>query len=627
MTVTNRDRRPTSDPPNFGPGGGRRTRPPVVPRARANGYVGAILGLGAVLLVGTAIAVHAATGAVTVALLVTVLAVPPLLNLSRELVDVLLYAVLPAPSPPPELELELEADGEFPASLATCVVYPVIVYEESDVEDVLATMLATRDQGGPGPMAHVALVDFIDNPTRYHDRDAALRQKIESRLAALNADQAGPPLAALYRDRRWNPVEQIWMGWERKRGKLMEFLDLVEEGPAAQTSFMLDGPADRALVQRLAGVRYLLTLDVGGRLAAGGVRRLVAFAAHPDHAAVVDEDRELVVSGYGLIRPHQATPAPQTFFSWANFGGPPAPPTPSVIQQLLGSDFFFGQGVMDVAAIRATVRSHIPENSVLSHDKLEAMHTGAACQTDVVLSDPAPDNYLTFRQRSHRWVRGDYHLVPWVFGRGDGPVPQGRRSLNLLGRWRLAEDLVGHTQYPATLAMLVLGWLVAPAPYVGFWTLAVLALVMQEVITEPLSFLVRRRQRTAGRAGRFINVTISVVLAAARRTMWVVLLADRALFTADAAIRALYRTLVSHRHVLQWTSFAHASRYTRTDRRAWWRQMWLGSAFALATGALVGVLNPTAWPWAAPLLVAWAVAPAVARWASRPRRWLAGPDS
>jgi cyclic beta-1,2-glucan synthetase len=103
----------------------------------------------------------------------------------------------------------------------------------------------------------------------------------------------------LHRRRQWNPAMGIWMGWERKRGKLTELNRLLRG--ATDTSFVApcDVPQD---------VRFVITLDADTRLMRDTVRRLVGKMAHPMNAPQVDAAAGRVTSGYGILQP-RVTPA------------------------------------------------------------------------------------------------------------------------------------------------------------------------------------------------------------------------------------------------------------------------------------------------------------------------------
>src|SRR5262249_4764388 len=114
---------------------------------------------------------------------------------------------------------------------------------------------------------------------------------------------AGDRFLWLSRRRRWNPAQECWMGWERKRGKLHE-LNCLLRG-ARDTSFEL-GPAELAALPQQ--VRNVLVLDADTQLPHGTAEKLIAKLSHPLNQPRVDSSRRRVTSGYAILQP-RVTPA------------------------------------------------------------------------------------------------------------------------------------------------------------------------------------------------------------------------------------------------------------------------------------------------------------------------------
>ena len=100
-----------------------------------------------------------------------------------------------------------------------------------------------------------------------------------------------------HRRRLWNPTQGCWMGWERKRGKLMEFNRLLRG--ARDTSYMTSLGRRRSCRR----IRYVITLDADTQLPHDAARRLIGTLAHPLNRPVFDAEQGRVVSGYGVLQP------------------------------------------------------------------------------------------------------------------------------------------------------------------------------------------------------------------------------------------------------------------------------------------------------------------------------------
>ncbi|WP_432994633.1 hypothetical protein [Dactylosporangium sp. CA-233914] len=590
-------------------------RPDSLEQKRFRRYLLGLSGTTAALLAAGGLAL-AAAGLLRWAPLVLLVAFPLAVRIADGLSRMCLMTLLRAVPEPPHLAGPKLA----PAMAATAVVYPAIVDGQADVDALVECVRANRDVTGRGPAMHLALVDLADSPHEHDPGDAALAAAIRAGLAGLGPGPA--PVAVLFRRRLWNPREGHWMAWERKRGKLEEFVALIDG--RTDTTFAVDTAEDRAVVERLGAVRYVLTIDLGDRLQPRAARRLVATVAHPDNAAVVDPARGIVVSGFGIARPINVPARPSTWFEWATYPYRIPEGIPSARQAAFGSDEFYGQGVLDTHAYRAVLAGRIPPDSVLSHDRLEGLHLRAAAVTDARLVEAHVGDYLFFRAREHRWVRGDTHVLPWILGR------RGLTRLPGAERLCMARDLLSHLYSAALTALFALAWLAAPAGQSGWWTLALLALsahpivftslmpqllAVRGVLTGPGEHSVRR---IAGAWRRGLRP--SGRLAVAETARWLIalaVLADMALVALDAVIRASYRTTVSHRRVLQWTSATRAGRVapglgTRL------RRLWPASTLALGLGLVAGWLDPVRLRWAGPLLVLWLAIPVLAYRLSQP---------
>lgn len=572
-----------------------------------------LLGLGVILILsGAGIALSAVS---------LVLAVPIAAELSGLVVGLITSTGSGHALEPPRLPRD-ELD---PALAATAVVYPAIVHDSADVADLLESLCEGRSAAGPGFAMHLALVDFSDSAHPTKPSDVGLRAAIEAGVAALNADaQEDPPAAVLFRFRKWNARENAYLGWERKRGKLFELTSLI--AGANSTSFDLAGPAARELVERLRNTQYLLTLDVGSRLHAGAARGLVAAIAHPANKAVIDPGTHLAIDGFTFMRPNVVAPRPTTVFAWLQNPYQFPEDQPSHAQATLGKDVFVGQGVFDVAAYRAVLAGAIPEDTVLSHDKLEGAHGRAAAITEARLSDTPIGDYVPFRRREHRWIRGDTHLLPWI-------LPHGRNNIRRLPgveRLMLASDIVGHLYPAAMVGLLLLGWIAAPARLVGWWTLATLVLLAHPLLAACVGAAIPalRRSMPTVRSWRSYRqdseerpgtVTLVVAVEAARLLLWLAFLLDRALVAVDAVGRAIYRMWIGHRHTLQWTTSARESR----NGSGFWVRLkatWLTCLVSALCGLAIAFAGFDRFAWAAPLLALWPATPVLAQVTATPAR-------
>ncbi|MFO8151162.1 MAG: glucoamylase family protein, partial [Trueperaceae bacterium] len=574
-----------------------------------------------------ALGVHAAIVAA-----IGLLAIVPAWSLGASAVDWLITLVVPPRALP-----RMDPDDGVPPESRTLAVMPVILRGVPDVAPLLERLevnyLGNRDAN----LGFMLLTDLADAGERHLPGDDAIVDALSQGVRELNARYGGdrsteggdrrgaasdPPFHLLHRERRWNPVERLWMGWERKRGKLEEFNELLTGRGGASFSVRVDAPTD------LASVRYVLTLDADTRLPPGAARELVAAFRHPLNRPVLDPHGDELRAGYTVLQPRVEADAAtmlETAFARVMTGESGvdlyAQTVSNVHHDLFGRAIFGGKGLYEVDAFERRLRGRVPENRLLSHDLFEGVHGRVGLASDVVLFEQVPANAVQHALRLHRWVRGDWQLLPWLVARR----PLGRHGrlahgLRPLDRWQVADNLRRSLYLPSLLGLLAGAWLALPGPAALATTLGVLALLGLPVA---LTALAAVRRGAAGQALRPVVETAAhdARLESARWAVTVALLPYLALVTSDAIGRALYRVYVSRRGLLQWTTAAQSARTLGTSLtlRAALRHMWGAVALALALAALLAILAPASLPAALPLLAAWALSPAIAAWTSHER--------
>jgi cyclic beta-1,2-glucan synthetase len=513
------------------------------------------------------------------------------------------------PNPLPGLEL---TDG-VPAELRTIVALPVLLTEASDIEAQIRTLevhfLATQD----GDIHFALLSDWCDADQEALENDAVLLSAAAAGVARLNRTHGSirgeQRFLLLHRRRLWNEQQKRWMGWERKRGKLHEFNQLLLG--AKNTSFIaVDGAAPRVP----SGVRYVISLDADTRLPRGAALALIGKMAHPLNRPVVDAAAGRVISGYGILQPRVTPSLPagleaslfQQVFSGPSGIDPYAFAVSEVYQDVFGEGSYIGKGIYDVAVFEATLAGQVAENVLLSHDLFEGIFARCGLASDVEVVEEYPSRYDVATARQHRWTRGDWQLLPWVFGK--------QPRATALGRWKMFDNLRRSLGEPACLLALVLSWL-GTAPLA--WTLFLFATMTLPVLL-PLGVRLWPRfgdftSRSYLGAAR-TDLRQSATLLSLRLIFW----ADHAWIMADAIVRTLYRMAVTGRNLLQWTTTAQSKVGTASGLRGYYRRM-CGSVLLCAAAALIVAALTHGFPWiAAPFLLAWACAPAVARYASLP---------
>jgi len=564
-------------------------------------YLSALAGLTlAPLLAAWGVLAHEGLGSWSTAMALIVAALP----VSMAAGAMLNWAV--ARLIPPRTLPKLDFTKGLSEDARTLVVIPTLLGRMEDVEQ-MTRQIELHYLSNPDPFLQFALLtDHLD--ARTMAADDTLLESAAQRIQALNArhGKGGPgPFHLLNREPRWNPAEGRFMGWERKRGKLEE-LNRLLRGDNGTSYTRHVGSASG-----LEGIRFVITLDSDTELPMGCAHRMIGLLAHPLNRAEVDARTGRVTSGYTIVQPRiemSPSSARRTRFSHV-FAGDTGfdiytHAVSELYQDLFGSGIYVGKGIYDVDAFMRSIDGRAPENALVSHDLFEGIHGRAALATDIVLFENYPSSYLTYGMRMHRWVRGDWQLLPWLFPKV--PSASGGRVANRLAaidRWKILDNLRRSLSGPLLFLLLVIAWLWVPGSP-ALWTLGALAIFMGPALPGILR----------GGPARLLGLE--------RCAMGVTFLAYETSVVVDAIARVVVRMTITRRHMLEWTSAAYAAyRIEAASLRALsWRTMLPSPIAAVAIAAAIAWARPSAGVVAAPVLLMWFLAPEVARWLSQPLR-------
>ena len=509
----------------------------------------------------------------------------------------------------------------IPTEHRVMVVIPGMLSSPAAAEE-LAHRLELHHLANPEQNAQFALLtDWADAPTRRVESDAPLLDAALRAIAALNARypsgaERAPRFIVLHRERGFSDTEQKWIGWERKRGKLEQLIGLLAAAEAANTSsapFIELG--QRSQVE--PGTRYVVTLDGDTQLPPGRLRELVGVAAHPHNQPQIDPVTRTVTRGYAILQPRVVTPLPApkdfTLYHWLFAGqcgiDPYSAATSEVYQDVFREGTFTGKGLLHVGALHAVLSQRLPEGQVLSHDLLEGALARCAAVTDVAVIEDAPFHADVAASRVHRWIRGDWQLLPFIFK----PSTYRTRAIN---RWKMLDNLRRSLVAPMSLALLVLA---IGTDRVSPW--AALALVFAALIAGPLMGAVAGLAPSHDDIAKlhFYRRALTELRRAVLSGLWLMgQLLQQALMSLDAVFRALWRMGVSRRHLLEWTTAAAAQASASTQLGAIVRKHWAVPGVALLIWAGLLATHQHAAVLGTLLCAAWALSPLWTWWVSRP---------
>jgi Cellobiose phosphorylase len=523
---------------------------------------------------------------------------------------------LVTPHPLPRMDF---SEG-IPQGLRTLVVVPTLLQSAHSIDD-LAEALEVRFLANRDAHLHFGLLtDFQDALQETVPGDEQLVVLVQTRIEELNDKykaEHGAPFFLFHRPRRWNPDERVWMGYERKRGKLAELNALLRGGSQDRFSRVI-GKTDV-----LHTVKYVITLDTDTHLPRDSARQFVAAMAHPLNHPRYDEASQRVCEGYGILQPRVAVSLPganRSRYARLNASEPGIDPytraVSDVYQDLFGEGSFIGKGIYEVDAFERSLMDRFPENRILSHDLLEGCYARAGLLSDVQLYEEYPARYSADVNRRYRWIRGDWQIAGWVLPRVPGPGARRQTNpLSALSRWKILDNL-RRSLFPAALTSLfLLGWTVLSA--VWLWTLSAIAIVLVPPLLGCLVDLFRKPHDV--RLSRHLSATgQSTVRHFTQAALTLMCLPYEGFFSVGAIVRTAGRMWLTRIRLLEWNPSSGVAAKSSANLMDSYRSMWIGPVLAAVTAGYLMLFRMEALGIAAPILALWFASPAFTWWISRP---------
>jgi cyclic beta-1,2-glucan synthetase len=537
----------------------------------------------------------------------------PASEAALEIINQLVTFLIPAQALP-----KLDFSKGIPEDCVTMVAIPTLLINEEQIRDLVRT-LEIRYVGNRDPHLFFALLtDPPDSRERFDEKDqhVSLCSGLMEELNEKYADTGVRPFYHFHRHRVFNEVENTWMGWERKRGKLLDFNELLR----GETDKFPVKVGDLSILNR---VRYVITLDSDTQLPRDTAHRLVGAAAHPLNRAEINPATNTVQQGYGIMQPrvgisvHSANRSRLAYIYSGQTGLDIYTQAISdVYQDLFGEGIFTGKGIYEVDVFRKVLGHRFPSNAILSHDLIEGSYARTALLSDVEIIDDYPSHFGAHSRRKHRWIRGDWQILRWLFPRV--PDAEGnliKNPLKFVARWKILDNLRRSITEFATFVLLIASWFFLPGS-ASYWTAATVALLLIPRYTQ-LFFSLSKLERTSDTFTHVKQIVGDFVTGQVNVAIFFTFLAHQTLVTMDAIFRTVVRLTVTHKNLLEWETAAQSEmerkRKTPVDIYLDWTP-----AVALVIGGLLAVFRPHALLAASPILVLWLFSKPIARWLDRP---------
>lgn len=468
----------------------------------------------------------------------------------------------------PKVIPKIEFKDGIPEDYATLVVIPTLLNDEERIEELARNLevfyLSNREKN----IYFGIIGDFKESNNKTTPQDESLINKGIKVIDELNKKYSSSEdiFYYFYRERVYSKTQGVWMGWERKRGALVELNKFLLGDE--DTNFKV-GSGDAPNIR--GRIKYIITLDADTKLPIDAAKQLIGAISHPLNKAIVDEKSNIVVEGYGIIQPRilvDIDSSNKSMFTriFAGQGGmdPYSTAISDIYQDLFGEGIFTGKGIYDLEVFQKVLDNSIPENEVLSHDLLEGSYVRTGLATDIKLVDGYPEKYISYIKRQHRWVRGDWQLIKWIIGSYG-------KNISRLSKWKMMENL-RRSLLPIFLFLtLFIGIAFFPGNSL-IWVGIVLLNLFFPLFTKAIDGLLNKgfRHQKIRLNGNLIvgykNIFYQGIL-------YFMFLPNEAFMMSDAIVRTIYRVYISGKNLLEWTTAFDMEKNSKNDMASYFSLM------------------------------------------------------
>ncbi len=512
----------------------------------------------------------------------------------------------------------LDFSEGIPEECATVVAVPTLLISKDQVKHLIRS-LEVRYLGNVDRNLYFALLTDSPDSDKAFDENDALVSFCSGMIEALNAKYASPSdtrFFHLHRYRTFNETENTWMGWERKRGKLLDFNELLRNG---EDRF----PVKVGNMELLRRSRFVITLDSDTQLPRGSAARLVAAMAHPLNQAVLDAVTKTVREGYGVLQPRvgisvQSVNRSRLAYIYSGQTGLDiyTQAVSDVYQDLFGEAIFTGKGIYEIDVFRKALKDRFPSNAILSHDLIEGSYARTGLLSEVEIVDDYPSHFSAYSRRKHRWVRGDWQILKWLFPTVPNAVGERvANPLSVLSRWKILDNLRRSVIEAATFVLFLACWFFLPGS-AARWTAAAVALLLIPSYVQCALTLIREWNSVHKFAAilqglsDFVETQVNVLV-------FLAFLPHQTMVTLDAIVRTVFRLTVTRRKLLEWETAAQSEMDNRKKTPV---DVYLDltPALTIVIAIALWVFRPHSLLVASPILLLWLISRPATKWLDRP---------
>ncbi|CAN5276581.1 glucoamylase family protein [soil metagenome] len=519
----------------------------------------------------------------------------------------------------PDLLPRMDYSEKIPESAGTMVVIPAMLTTVTEIENLVEALevrfLANRKE-------HIyfgLLTDFMDASHETVPDDRALLDTVKNGIEALNKKyqrENNDLFFLFHRPRKWNQQENVWMGYERKRGKLSDLNSLLKGFTTDYFSLIIGNPS---VFQK---IKYVITLDEDTQLPLNSAWKLIATMAHPLNRPWYDEKKKRVTKGYGILQPRVTVSLPEiTGSGYTRMHGnepgidPYTRASSDVYQDLFGEGSFIGKGIYDVDIFQQVLDGKFLENCILSHDLLEGCYIRSGLLSDVQLFEKYPTTYNADMKMRLRWIRGDWQIFSWILPRVRGVDKRLHKNpISALSRWKIFDNIRRSLVPGALTGLLLLAWIVLPSAL--YWTIAVSAIIVFPVFVTALWDTIRKPKNVVLKY-HVINSLQNLRDISVKTLFTLICLPYEAFANLSAIIRTLWRMIISRKNLLEWNPSSLVAHADQSSLRTSYILMWIEPVLTVVVFATLAIYSPEKLLIAGPVLLLWFLSPLITWYASK----------
>ena len=387
----------------------------------------------------------------------------------------------------------------------------------------------------------------------------------------------------IYRERVWNEKENSYLGWERKRGMITQFNEFILGN--IKNPFKENTIEKEQEKLKKANIKYIITLDADTDLILNSAFELVGAMAHILNEPIIDENKNIVVDGYGMLQPRvgiNLSISYKNLFTkiFAGAGGVDSYTNAisDIYQDNFGEGIFTGKGIYNLQAFSKVLKKEIPENTVLSHDLLEGCYLRCGLASDILVMDGYPTKYNSFMNRLTRWIRGDWQIIKWL---------SPKSPLNLLSKYKIWDNLRRSLLEISLIIAIIYVNVVGIVYQKNIYPIITILLLISvfPYLLEIINKLVfkkegEQKQKTftpkiSGYKGAFLRGVITLGC-----------LPYKAYSSLKAILKTIYRMVFTHKNLLEWTTSEEAEKQAKSDLMSYFNQMAFNILFGIITIAI-----------------------------------------